>query len=121
MLVPSWITDPSEIADPMGYGERAVRFLKMLRHPKNPAPGNPFQLDPWQEAIIRRVYGPRDADGRRIVRRVVLVVPRGNRKTSLAAGMTLLHLIGPERMPGQLVFRRRLRMSKRWNCSVRSR
>jgi phage terminase large subunit-like protein len=31
------------------------------------------------------------------------VVPRGNRKTSLAAGLTLLHLIGPERMAGQLV------------------
>jgi phage terminase large subunit-like protein len=87
----------------MGHGERAVRFLRMLKHPKNPAPGHPFQLDPWQEAVIRAIYGPRDADGRRIVRRVVLLLPRGNRKTSLAAAINILHLIGPERMPGQLV------------------
>ncbi len=103
MLVPEWINAPELIPDPMGYGERAVKFLRMLRHPKNPAPGHPFQMDPWQEAIVRAIYGPRNEDGTRIVRRVVMVVPRGNRKTSLAAGLTLLHIIGPERMPGQLV------------------
>lgn len=103
MLRPAWIDAPELIPDPMGYGERAVRFLRKLRHPKSTLPGKPFQLDPWQEAIIRAIYGPRDDQGRRIVRRVVLLVPRGNRKTSLAAAITLLHLIGPERQPGQLV------------------
>lgn len=103
MLVPEWIKNPELIPDPLGYGERAVKFLRMLKHPKNPAFGHPFQLDPWQEAVIRATYGPRDAEGRRIVRRVVLVVPRGNRKTSLAAGLTLLHLCGPEKMAGQLI------------------
>ena len=103
MLVPSWIADGSEIPDPFGYGDQAVSFLRMLRHPKNPAPGHPFQLDDWQERIVRRIYGPRDEDGRRIVRRVVLLLPRGNRKTSLAAALTLLHLVGPERTPGGLI------------------
>ncbi|ABN75405.1 terminase large subunit [Cereibacter sphaeroides] len=103
MIVPGWIQDGSEIADPLGYGERAVRFLKMLKHPKNRAPGRPFQLDPWQERIVRRIYGPRHSDGTRIVRRVVLLLPRGNRKTALCAALTLLHLIGPEREPGGLI------------------
>lgn len=103
MLRPSWIDHPEEIPDPFGYGERAVRFLRMLRHPKNPLPGHPFQLDPWQESIVRAIYGPRNEDGTRIVRRVVLILPRGNRKTSLGAGLTLLHLIGPERLPGGLI------------------
>ncbi|AWB50345.1 terminase [Gemmobacter aquarius] len=103
MLVPDWINDASSIADPFGYGERAVKFLRALRHPKNPAPGNPFQLDPWQENIIRAIYGPRHEDGTRIVRRVVINVPRGNRKTSLCAAINLLHLIGPERLPGGLI------------------
>ena len=103
MLVPAWTDDSREIADPFGYGERAVAWLKRLRHPKNPAPGHPFQLDPWQERVIRAIYGPRHPDGRRIVRRVVLLLPRGNRKTSLCAAITLLHLIGPERMPGNLI------------------
>jgi len=100
MLTPSWISDGSTIADPMGYGERAAEWLRRLKHPKNPAPRKPFQLDPWQERVIRAIYGPRHPDGSRVVRRVVLLLPRGNRKTSLCAAITLLHLIGPERLPG---------------------
>lgn len=103
MLIPSWISGTTEIPDPFGYGQRAVDWLRMLKHPKNPAPGHPFQLDPWAEKTIRRIYGPRHEDGRRIVRRVVLLLPRGNRKTSLAAAINLLHLIGPEREPGGLI------------------
>ena len=97
---PAWITDNSPIPDPLGYGERAVTFLRRLKHPKNPARGHPFQLDPWAERIVRAIYGPRHDDGRRIVETVVLLLPRGNRKTSLAAALALLHTIGPERLPG---------------------
>lgn len=103
MLAPAWISDGSEIPDPLGRGEEAVRFLRWLKHPKNPAPGHPFQLDPWQERVTRAIYGPRHPDGSRIVRRVVLLLPRGNRKTSLCAAWTLLHLVGPERTPGGLI------------------
>lgn len=102
MMIPSWIADGSPIPDPLGFGERAVTWLRRLKHPKNPAPGRPFQLDPWQERIVRAIYGPRHPDGSRIVRRVVLLLPRGNRKTSLCAALTLLHLTGPERTPGGL-------------------
>ncbi|WP_406736982.1 terminase large subunit [Thioclava sp. GXIMD4215] len=94
---PTWIYDGSEIPDPLGFGERAVRFLRMLKHPKS---GKPFQLDPWQERVVRRIYGPRDEHGRRIVRQVILLLPRGNRKTSLSAALALLHTIGPEHVAG---------------------
>ena len=103
MLRPAWLDHPEDIADPMGFGERAATWLRKLKHPKNPAPGRPFQLDPWAESVVRAIYGPRHADGSRIVRRVVLLLPRGNRKTSLCAALTLLHLLGPERQPGGLV------------------
>lgn len=103
MLIPSWITDNSLIDDPFGNGERAVQWLRRLKHPKNPAKGNPFQLDQWQERIIRKLYGPRTEDGRRIVKRLVLLLPRGNRKTSLCAAINLLHLMGPEKAPGNLI------------------
>ncbi|WP_291647361.1 terminase TerL endonuclease subunit [Bosea sp. (in: a-proteobacteria)] len=115
-LTPSWIDDGSEIPDPFGYGERAVQWLRRLKHPKNPAPGNPFQLDDWQARVVKRIYGPRHTEdvfdkdglriarkGDRIVRRVVLLLPRGSRKTSLCAAITLLHTIGPETLPGDLV------------------
>ena len=102
---PAWIYDNSPIPDPQGYGERAVTFLRRLRHPNSDAPGGAFQLAPWQERIVRRIYGPRHLDGRRIVQNVFLLVPRGNRKTSLAAALALLHTIGPERVPaGQVLF-----------------
>jgi phage terminase large subunit-like protein len=102
---PDWLFDDSEIADPLGHGERAVRFLRALKHPKSTAPKRAFQLDPWQERIVRRIYGPRNADGTRIVKTVVLLLPRGNRKTSFAAALNLLHTIGPERRPrGEAVF-----------------
>lgn len=97
---PEWVFDSSPIADPLGYGDRAVRWLRALRHPKSLLPGLPFQLDPWQERIVRAIYGPRHSDGTRIVKTVVLLLPRGNRKTSLAAALALLHTIGPERIPG---------------------
>ncbi|MFG1348591.1 terminase large subunit [Xanthobacter autotrophicus] len=97
---PSWIYDGSDIPDPDGRGEAAVRWLRALRHPKSRLPGGAFQLDPWQERIVRRIYGPRRLDGSRVVKTVVLLLPRGNRKTSLCAALALLHTYGPERVNG---------------------
>ncbi len=97
---PAWISDNSPIDDPLGYGDRAVQWLRKLRHPKSRAKGKAFTLDPWQERIVRRIYGPCLPNGRRIVRNVVLLLPRGARKTSLSAALALLHTIGPEKVPG---------------------
>ncbi|ABE63270.1 phage Terminase [Nitrobacter hamburgensis X14] len=97
---PLWIDDDSEIPDPLGHGEKAVQFLRNLKHPKSRLPGHAFQLDRWMERVIRRIYGPRHPDGTRIVKTVFAMIPRGNRKTSLGAALTLLHSIGPEKTPG---------------------
>ncbi|RUY31701.1 terminase large subunit [Mesorhizobium sp. M7A.F.Ca.US.001.04.1.1] len=102
---PAWIFDGSPIDDPFGRGEKAVQFLRMLRHPNSTAYKNRFQLYNWQERIVRRIYGPRHPDGRRVVETVFWMIPRGNRKTSLAAALALLHTIGPEKVPaGQVIF-----------------
>lgn len=101
---PQWVFDDSPIPDPLGHGERAVRFLKLLKHPKSRLKGRAFDLPRWQERIVRKIYGPCHPDGRRIVRNVVMLLPRGNRKTSLGAALALLHTIGPEQQPlGQVV------------------
>lgn len=97
---PHWIFDGSQIPDPLGHGDRAVAFLKKLRHPASTAPKHGFQLYPFQERLIRRIYGPRHPDGSRIVKTVFMLLPRGNRKTSLSAAVSLLHLFGPEQRPG---------------------
>lgn len=102
---PHWIYDGSEIPDPKGYGQEAVDFVRALKHPASTALKQRFQLFEWQERIIRRIYGPRDDDGERLVREVFFYIPRGNRKTSLAAVLALLHLFGPEAVPsGQIIF-----------------
>ncbi len=98
---PHWVFDDSPLPDPLGFGERAVRFIRALKHPKS---GKPFQLDRWQERIVRRVYGDVTPDGERIVRNVVMMVPRGARKTTLGAALALLHTVGPEKVErGQVV------------------
>lgn len=102
---PAWIYDGSPIEDPFGHGEKAVAFLRWLKHPKSKLAGKAFQLDLWLERIVRRIYGPRHADGSRIIKTVVLLLPRGNRKTSTAAALALLHTVGPERVPhGEAIF-----------------
>ncbi len=94
-----------DIPDPFGKGQRAVDWLRTLKHPKSNLPDKAFQLDPWQEEIVRKIYGPCDKNGRRIVSNVVMLLPRGNRKTSLGAALALLHTWGPEAVPsGEVLF-----------------
>lgn len=104
VIYPEWLFDGSPIEDTFGDGERAVQWLRRNKHPKNPAPGHPFQLAEWQERIIRAIFGPRNDDGTRKVRKVVIQLGRGSRKTALAAAIVLICLFCPgEAMAGTLV------------------
>lgn len=93
----------ADIPDPLGFGQRAVGYIKSLTHPGSLLPGKAYQLDPPFERIIRQIYGPRHPNGQRIVRNVMLLLPRGNRKTTLAATLCLLHAKGPERRPNSQI------------------
>jgi len=97
---PTWVFDNSPIDDPHGRGERAARFFRALRHPKSTAPKRAFELAPFWERIIRRIYGPSDANGNRLVRTAYIQIPRGARKTTIGAGLGLLHSFGHEKTPG---------------------
>ena len=93
---PIWIYDGSTIEDTFGDGECAVNFIRNLRHPKSKGP---MRLDLWQERIVRRIYDPGTQTARASSDRFH-TVGRGARKTSLGAVLTLLHLIGPEKIAG---------------------
>ena len=95
----AWLFDNSPIPDPKGYGERAVKFIKALKHPKSTAKGHAFQLDYWMERLTRRVFGDVREDGQRKIKTVFLLVGRGNRKTTLAGAWAALMTAGPERVP----------------------
>ena len=99
---PAWIFDGSPIADPKGHGQRAVDFLRALRHPKSKLQGKAFDLPLFWERIVRRIYGPVDDRGHRQIKTVFALMPRGARKTTIGAGLSLLHTFGYERVDGGL-------------------
>jgi hypothetical protein len=94
-----WIFNDTALRDPHGYGERAAKFIKALRHPKSGLPKKQFQLDPWMERIIRRVYATLCRTSNAASKTVFMLIGRGNRETTLAAAIELLQTVGPERVP----------------------
>lgn len=68
-------------------------FPRYLRHTKGPWQGVPFELLPWQEDIIRRLYGTVKADGTRQYRQAYVEVPKKNGKSELAGGVALKSLL----------------------------
>lgn len=79
-------------------------FPKHLRLTKGEWAGRPFELEGWQEHdIIRPLFGWKRADGTRRYRRCFLWVARKNGKTELAAGISLLMLLG-DNEPGAEVY-----------------
>ena len=58
--------------------DRAVRFIENLRHTKGKWAGKPFWLLPWQERIIRDVFGIVDEHGNRQFRTAYVEIPKKN-------------------------------------------
>jgi phage terminase large subunit-like protein len=76
-----------------------VAFVQSLTITSGPLAGTRFRLREWQKKIIRAVYEPKTADGRRLVRTALLTMARKNGKTGLVAALALCHLCGPEAEP----------------------
>jgi phage terminase large subunit-like protein len=102
---PSWVLDDSPIDDPEGHGEHVVQFFKRLRHPNSPNPDRMAGLPMFWERILRKIYGPRDEDGERLIRDVFIMIGRGARKSSIAGGLALYHTTatGVRRPNGQVL------------------
>lgn len=91
----TFLPDPALYPDPTGRADRVCRFVRRLRLWEGKFAGKPFALNPFQESIIRRIYGPTTDDGRRLVRMACIWIPRGNAKTTLASALALAHFMGP--------------------------
>jgi len=72
---------------------RAVQFINNLSHTKGAFAGQSFAMRPWQERIVRKLFRVR-RDGRRQYRTALLMLPRKNGKTELAAAIALYGLLG---------------------------
>ena len=99
-LIPNWVFDDTPIPDPHGRAARMLQFADILRHPKADGPDKRPLKSKWQRRIIERIYGPSDESGKRQVKTVFALLPRGARKTTLASVLALGHTIGPEQRPG---------------------
>ena len=82
--------------------DNAVAFFRALRHSKGRWAGQPFELLPWQEKIIRDLFGTLRPDGKRQYRTAYIEVPRKAGKSTLSAGIALLLLLEGE--PGAEVY-----------------
>ena len=69
--------------------DRAVTFIENLKHTKGKWDGKPFWLLPWQEQIIRDIFGVVKDDDTRQFRTAYVEIPKKNGKSELGAAIAL--------------------------------
>ena len=72
--------------------DRAVMFIESLKHTKGKWENTPFYLLPWQEQIVRDIFGVIKEDGKRQFRQAYVEIPKKNGKSELAAAIALYML-----------------------------
>ena len=72
----------------------AVNFIQCLSHTKGTWAGKPFELIPWQEQIIRDVFGILKPNGYRQFNTAYIEIPKKQGKSELAAAVALLLTCG---------------------------
>lgn len=74
--------------------DHAVDFINCLKHTKGRWRGVPFELLPWQDRIIRDVFGTLKENGYRQYNTAYVEIPKKNGKSELAAGVALYMTCG---------------------------
>ena len=69
--------------------DHAVNFINCLKHTKGRWRGVPFELLPWQDEIIRTLYGTVKENGYRQYNTCYCEIPKKNGKSELAAAIAL--------------------------------
>ena len=83
--------------------DRAVKFIENLKHTKGKWAGKRFWLFPWQEQIVRDIFGIVDADGKRQFRTAFIEIGKKNGKSELAAAVAL-YLLYADNEPSAEVY-----------------
>ena len=80
---------------------RAVRLINQLTHTKGPFAGQSFDLRPWQKKIVTQLFRTRK-DGKRQYRTCLLMLPRKNGKSELAAALAIYFLLFDGEVGGEV-------------------
>jgi phage terminase large subunit-like protein len=78
-----------------------IAFINSLTHTKGPYARQTFQLRPWQVRILRQLFKKRK-DGTRQYRTCLLMLPRKNGKSELAAAVALYGLLADGETGGEV-------------------
>src|SRR4249920_270390 len=78
-----------------------LTFINRLTHTKGKFAGQRFNLRPWQVRLIKQLFKKRP-DGRRQYRTCLLMVPRKNGKTTIAAAIALYGLLADGEMGAEV-------------------
>jgi len=70
--------------------DRAVAFISNLKHTKGRWSGVNFELLPWQEQIVRDLFGVIKADGKRQFLTAFVEISKKNGKSELAAAIAFI-------------------------------
>lgn len=81
--------------------DRKVRLINQLTHTKGPFARQSFNLRSWQEDIVRHLFQTK-LDGRRQYRTCLLMMPRKNGKTELAAALAIDGLLFDGEIGGEV-------------------
>jgi len=78
-----------------------IAFINRLTHTKGPFAGQTFNLRPWQVRIVRSIFKKR-RDGLRQYRSCLLMLPRKQGKTELAAAIAVYGLLADGESGGEV-------------------
>lgn len=80
---------PGEWFDEAAADKACQFFPDCLKHIEGELAGEPFTLEPWQQAVTGCLFGWKRKDATRRYRQLFLLVGRGNGKTPWAAGIVI--------------------------------
>jgi phage terminase large subunit-like protein len=83
--------------------DRAVTFINNLKHTKGKWAGKNFDLLPWQEQIIRDIFGIVKENGKRQFQTAYIEIGKKNGKSELAAAVAL-YLLYADNEPSAEVY-----------------
>ena len=74
--------------------DHAVNFIECLKHTNGRWDNEPFILIPWQEQIVRDLFGIKKKNGYRQFNTAYVEIPKKQGKSELAAAIALYLLCG---------------------------
>ena len=69
--------------------QQAVRFINSLKHGIGEFHGQPFDLFPWQDKIVRDIFGTVKLNGYRQYKKAYIEIPKKNGKSEFGAAIAL--------------------------------